>query len=59
MHAGEIIEWQSKMDSNGLKIKKIDFVSTKRRVHSTNFGKTNQKTEFKNYAAILRAKLKH
>ena len=58
VHTGEIIEWQSKMDSNGLKIKKIDFVSTQRRVHATNFGKTHQQTEFKNYAAILRAKLK-
>jgi len=46
------------MNSNGFKIKKIDYVSTKRRVHSTNFGKTHQNTEFKNYAAILRAKLK-
>ena len=58
VQTGEIIEWQSKMDLNGFKIKKIDFVSTLRRVHSTNFGKTNQKTEFKNYAAVLRAKLK-
>lgn len=58
VHTGEIIEWQSKMDSNGFKIKKIDFVSTHRRVHATNFGKTHQKTEFKNYAAILRANLK-
>ena len=58
VHTGEIIEWQSKMDSNKFKIKKIDFVSTQRRVHATNFGKTHQKTEFKNYAAILRAKLK-
>ena len=58
VHTGEIIEWQTKMDSNNLKIKKIDFVATKRRVHSTNFGKTNQKTEFKNYATILRAKIK-
>lgn len=58
VHTGEIIEWQSKMNSNGFKIKKIDYVSTKRRVHSTNFGKTHQNTEFKNYAAILRAKLK-
>lgn len=55
--AGEIIDWQSKMDSNGLKIKKVDFISTKRRFHSTNFGKINQKMEFKNYAAILRAKI--
>lgn len=59
MHTGEIIEWQSKMDLNGLKINKIDFVSTLRRVHSTNFGKTNKATEFKNYAAILREKLKN
>lgn len=59
VHTGEIIEWQSKMDENGFKIKKIDFVSTKRRVHSTNFGKTNKLTEFKNYAAILRAKIKN
>lgn len=58
VHTGEIIEWQSKMNSCNFKIKKIDFVSTKRRVHSTNFGKTHQKTEFQNYAAILRAKLK-
>ena len=58
VHTGEIIEWQSKMDSKGLKIKKIDFVSTMRRIHSTNFGRTHQQTEFKNYAAILRAKLR-
>jgi len=58
VHTGEIIEWQSKMDLNNFKIKKIDFVSAMRRVHSSNFGRTNQKTEFKNYAAILRAKLK-
>ncbi len=57
VYAGEIIEWQNKLNSAGLQIKKIDFVSTDRRVHSTNFGKTNQKTEFKDYAAILRAKL--
>ena len=56
--AGEILDWQTKMDSYGLKIKKIDFVSTMRRIHSTNFGKTNQGKEFKDYAAILRAKLK-
>ena len=56
--AGEILDWQSKMNSHGLRIKKLDFVSTMRRIHSTNFGKTNQGKEFKDYAAILRAKLK-
>ena len=57
LHAGEIIDWQSKMETNGLKIKKIDYVSTDRRIHSSNFGKTNKQAEFKDYAAILRAKL--
>ena len=56
--AGEIIDWQGKMDKNNLKIKKIDFISTDRRIHSTNFGKTQRKTEFKDYAALLRARLK-
>jgi glycosyltransferase involved in cell wall biosynthesis len=55
--AGEIIDWQSKMEKNNLKIKKFDFVSTLRRIHSTNFGKTQKKTEFKDYAALLRAKM--
>lgn len=58
VYAGEIIEWQSKMNFNSLMIKKIDYVSTQRRIHATNFGKTNKQTEFKNYASILRAKLK-
>lgn len=56
--AGEIIDWQGKMDKNNLKIKKIDFIATDRRIHSSNFGKTQQKTEFKDYAALLRARMK-
>lgn len=56
---GEIIEWQSKMNINGYKIKKIDFISALRRVHSKNFGRVNKETEFKNYATILRKKLKN
>ena len=55
--AGEIIEWQSKTHSAGLTVKKLDFVSTNRRLHSSNFGRTNKKTEFKDYAALLRARL--
>ncbi len=58
LKAGEIIEWQTKMIQNNLKIKKIDFISTKRRLHMTNFGKMQQNREFKDYASILRAKLR-
>jgi len=57
LHAGEIIAWKSRMDSNNLKIKKVDFVSTDRRIHSSNFGKMNRTAELKDYAAILRTKL--
>lgn len=56
--AGEIIDWQGKMDNFGFKIKKLELVSTQRRLHVSNFGKTQQKTEFKDYAALLRARIK-
>ena len=56
--AGEIIDWQGKMDNFGLKIKKLELVSTQRRLHVSNFGRTQQKTEFKDYAALLRARMK-
>ena len=55
--AGEIIDWQSKMSANHLKIKKLDLIATNRRIHSSNFGKTQQKTEFQDYASLLRARL--
>ena len=58
IHTGEIISWQTKMNTKGLKIKKLNFVSTNRRVHLTNFGMTNKNVEFKNYAAILRERFK-
>ena len=56
--AGEIIDWQTKMDKHNLKIKKLDLVSTNRRLHTSNFGKTQQNKEFKDYASLLRAKLR-
>ena len=58
IHTGEIIEWSTKMDANGFRIKKIALVSTDRRIHHTNFGKTDGKVEMKNYASVLRERLK-
>lgn len=58
VHTGEIIEWENKMSKNNLAIKKIDFVTTNRRIHDHNFGKTNRATEFQDYAKILRQRLK-
>lgn len=58
LHTGEIIEWQGRMDANHLVVKKIDLVSTDRRIHRTNFGRTDGKVEFKDYAAVLRERLR-
>lgn len=55
---GEIIEWQTKMEANHLQIKKIDLVATDRRIHRTNFGRTDAQTEYRNYASVLRERLK-
>ena len=55
--AGEVISLTSKFEEYNIKTKKIDFVSSNRRIHNTNYGKTNKKQEFKDYASILRAKL--
>ncbi len=57
VRAGGILSLQIKMQKHGYEFKKIDLVATNRRIHDTNFGKTNQKEEFKNYAKILRAKI--
>lgn len=54
---GEIIEWQSRMDKCGFLIKKTGIVSTDRRIHNTNFGKTNKGDEYKDYASVLRQRL--
>ena len=55
--AGEIIDWSFRMRENGMTVKKIDLISTDRRVHGSNFGRTRRGEEFKDFAAILRARL--
>ena len=58
IHTGEIIEWSSRMAAEGFEIKRLDMVSTDRRIHQTNFGKTDGKVELMNYAQVLRERLK-
>lgn len=58
LHTGEIIEWQTRLDALGLPVRKLDVVATDRRIHRSNFGKTDGKVEFKDYAAVLRERLK-
>ena len=58
VHTGEIIEWFSRVEATGGKVIKLDLVSTDRRIHQTNFGRTDRQEEMKNYAAVLRERLK-
>ncbi len=57
IHAGDIIDWQLKMQSHNLKTKKLDLVAANRRLHAANFGRTRKNEEYKDYASLLRANL--
>ena len=58
IRSGEIMDLQNKMNLANLKIKKLDFIASMRRIHDTNFGRTSQQKEFTDYATILRRRLK-
>ncbi len=55
---GDVIDLTNRLSKAGIEIKKIDFISCDRRIHSANYGRTNQKDEYKDYAKILRERLK-
>lgn len=57
LDAGEMILLQHQMEINHMVMRKIDFISTNRRIHDNNFGRQGQKKEFQDYASLLRAKL--
>ena len=54
---GQGVDFMLRVEQQGFKTKKLDFVTTMRRFHNTNMGRTLQKQENKDYAAILRAKI--
>lgn len=58
MSSGETVAWMLKLRSSGLKLKQLPLVSLKRRLHLTNTGRTQQKQEMANYAALLRKRMK-
>lgn len=55
---GDVIDLTTRLIQNGIEIRKIDFVSCRRRIHRANYGRTNQKEEYKDYANALRTRLK-
>jgi len=58
IEAGDIIEWSNKVEKYKLPTKRLAFVSSNRRIHDSNFGRTSKKTAYKDYSAVLRAKIK-
>ena len=54
---GDVIDLTNRLIEFGLRIKKVDFVACNRRIHNANYGRTNQKEEYKDYAKALRKRL--
>jgi glycosyltransferase involved in cell wall biosynthesis len=57
LNTGEIISLLATMDKLHLQYKKIDFVACNRRIHATNYGRTDVDKEYKDYSTVLRARL--
>ena len=51
---GDVIDLVDRCNKNGVKIYKSDVITCERRIHNANFGRTNQKDEYKDYAKLLR-----
>lgn len=55
---GDVIDLTNRLAKHGLHIKKVDFIACNRRIHDANYGRTNQKDEYKDYARALRERMK-
>ena len=58
MRSGETVAWQLKLRDAGIQTAQIPYVTLKRRLHLTNTGRTQQKQEMANYAALLRKRMR-
>ena len=56
--SGETVAWQLKLRQMGLPAVQLDCVTLRRRLHMTNTGRMDRTREMKNYADILRRKMK-
>ncbi len=54
---GDVIDLTNRLSKADITIKKADFISCDRRIHSANYGRTNQADEYKDYAKVLRERL--
>ena len=56
---GDVIDLRERLEKNGLTIHMVNFITCNRRIHETNYGITNHADEYKDYAKILKDKIKN
>ena len=57
LKAGDIVEYQLRLQQKNIKMKKNQVVTSRRRLHNNNFGRSNKQQEYKDYITILRNRL--
>lgn len=58
LKSGETVAWQMKLRESAMPCAFLDFVTLERRLHLSNTGRVDSGQEMKNYAAILRKRMK-
>ena len=58
LQTGQGVDFLLRIEQAGIKTIKLDIITTCRRFHNTNMGRTMKQQEFKDYAALLRAKMR-
>ena len=56
---GDVIDLKDRLGKHNISIYMADFITCNRRIHDSNYGITNQPDEYKDYAKILRNRLKN
>jgi len=54
---GEVIDLTTRLAKANIKITKVNFVACDRRIHNENYGRTNQRDEYSDYAKVLRERI--
>lgn len=54
---GDVIDLTDRCQKSGVTIFMSDVVTCERRIHGGNFGRTNQKDEYRDYAKMLRKRV--
>lgn len=58
LQTGEAVEWLTRLHDHGIKTMRIEWITADRRLHMTNTGRLRREQEKKDYASILRHRLK-